>query len=323
MSDSNHQKALKNDSFAGFCGAVAKIIVGHPLETIKVRMQSSSSVVPKSTPAAVPLVRSLSTATATVAPFVPVSPSPFRTVFKMYRLDGIRGFYRGVLPTIPSLALYNSTLFASFGYILDRVHVKNEPYSASNVAFAAVSPLTFGELMLILFVQAGAGLCCSLITAPLELVRTRMQANRTGLLQTSAQILTKGGIGGFYRGVSLMIAREMPANVLYFLTYEMILSSAGYSMHDSNRFHAAPATLVFFAGGAAGIANWMFVFPIDTLKTRYQADDLSKPRYTNMKTLLLSSNRRGLFNGYSACLGRAFFANAAAFLATEAYRSLL
>eukprot|EP00475_Leptophrys_vorax_P009183 TRINITY_DN16061_c0_g1_i1.p2 TRINITY_DN16061_c0_g1~~TRINITY_DN16061_c0_g1_i1.p2 ORF type:complete len:155 (+),score=33.04 TRINITY_DN16061_c0_g1_i1:574-1038(+) len=152
-----------------------------------------------------------------------------------------------------------------------------------------------------------------------------MQATKCDLKQTLMQVYSTSGLKGFYRGLSLTIAREIPANVLYFWTFESVLSSYGYSMHDSTRYHNAPSSLVFLAGGAAGIANWLLVYPIDSLKTRFQSDNLVHPRYASVSTLISASTTsvggwRSLFTGYSACLLRAFFANAATFVAIEAYR---
>jgi hypothetical protein len=120
---------------------------------------------------------------------------------------------------------------------------------------------------------------------------------------------------------------------------------------------------VEFPFASTGVANWLFVFPIDTIKSRYQTDSLRAPRYAGIwdcvrqtvdegrrqsvstaapisaapsalpvssasstassapPTASASSQALGvvrtLFRGYSACLGRAFVANAATFGAVE------
>jgi hypothetical protein len=56
------------------------------------------------------------------------------------KTEGIAGFYRGVTPTIPTLFLYNSTLFTSFGFALDKLSDKNQAtYNLSHIALAGVS----------------------------------------------------------------------------------------------------------------------------------------------------------------------------------------
>jgi hypothetical protein len=120
---------------------------------------------------------------------------------------------------------------------------------------------------------------------------------------------------------------------------------------------------VEFPFASTGVANWLFVFPIDTIKSRYQTDSLRAPRYagiwdcvrqtveegrrqsvsntsaisvapsalTASSALSVASSApptasassqalgvvRTLFRGYSACLSRAFVANAATFGAVE------
>jgi solute carrier family 25 carnitine/acylcarnitine transporter 20/29 len=136
-----------------------------------------------------------------------------------------------------------------------------------------------------------------------------------------------------YQGLSLSLLREIPANACYFMTYEILLRRAGH-YDEATRTTASPWVLLG-AGGLAGVANWLFVFPIDTIKSRYQTDPLAQPRYTGIGDCIRQTLAEGrvwrpgsagaqsphwswpyqgivrvLFQGYSACLARAFVANA-------------
>jgi solute carrier family 25 carnitine/acylcarnitine transporter 20/29 len=185
-----------------------------------------------------------------------------------------------------------------------------------------------------------SGAICSILTAPLELIRTKLQAQTfqeklySGPLDCAKKIYSHSGIKGLYRGVGLTFCREIPANAFYFSAFESILGNYGFNMSKSEdgqkRYHGAPPILVFLAGGLAGIANWAFIYPIDMLKSKYQADHLVHPRFSGMKDLFKhaalearKTSGKSLFSGYSACLLRAFVANAATFSCVELCRKYL
>jgi solute carrier family 25 carnitine/acylcarnitine transporter 20/29 len=273
------------DMAAGSAGAIAKITVGHPLETLKVRMQSTSN-----------------------------TGNSLSVLRNLVRNEGVSSLYRGVAPTAMSMLVYNSSLFASFGFVLDRVSKSKSESSLHHVALAG----------------GAAGAFCSILTAPLELVRTRMQGKlEYQLLQGLQDTWKISGLFGLYKGCHLMILREIPANAFYFGTFEAILRVHGFSMSDQSRYHFAPPELVFLAGGAAGVANWLFVYPIDTIKTQIQTDSLTSPKYLRVRDCIqehfvdgVLSSTKTLFRGYSACLLRAFLANATTFSAAEFARYL-
>lgn len=135
----------------------------------------------------------------------------------------------------------------------------------------------------------------------------------------------------------------MPANFLYFATFEYLVRSL-QSGRDT-RVHQVPSYAIAMAGGIAGgelplfhlqtpliwrcpgMANWSLVFPVDVIKSRYQTDSLSRPRYGSildcLRQTLGEGGSRALWRGYSACMMRAFIANAATFVAVEGTQRLL
>ena len=74
------------DSVAGLAGATTKLLSGHPLDTLKVRMQTRHD-----------LFQGL-----------------WQSAVTTFRHEGIFGFYRGLSTTIPGVMAYNSLLFARF-----------------------------------------------------------------------------------------------------------------------------------------------------------------------------------------------------------------
>lgn len=267
------QTAAFEDSFSGAVGATLKLAAGHPLETLKVRMQTRST-----------------------------KYSFFRCFGDLYR-EGLGSFYKGIAPNIPAMMIYNSGLFAAQGWALDRF--QSESLTIHQIAFSGA------------FAGTMASVCCS----PLELIKIRLQTSKepisiVGQLRMSSNILQSVGIIGMFRGVQLMVLREIPANALYFSCFESFLRYYGYSVTASRAHDRAPAYLIFAAGGLAGVANWIFVYPIDLIKSKYQASD-SKESWISFTRRELKRPLHLLFQGYSACLLRGFVANAVTFIGVE------
>jgi solute carrier family 25 carnitine/acylcarnitine transporter 20/29 len=81
------------------------------------------------------------------------------------------------------------------------------------------------------------------------------------------------------------------------------------------------------AGVMAGFGLWGSMFPIDTIKSKIQADSLSKPQFKGtidcMRRSVAIEGWAGLWKGVSAAMARAIPVNAAIFLAVEGTRQLI
>ncbi len=81
------------------------------------------------------------------------------------------------------------------------------------------------------------------------------------------------------------------------------------------------------AGIMAGFGLWGSMFPIDTIKSKIQADSFTRPLYSGFRACLrwtlASEGRAGLWRGASAALLRAVPVGAAVSLVVEGTRGLL
>jgi solute carrier family 25 (mitochondrial carnitine/acylcarnitine transporter), member 20/29 len=76
-------------------------------------------------------------------------------------------------------------------------------------------------------------------------------------------------------------------------------------------------TAVTCAGGAAGVAMWMIIYPVDTVKSRLQTME-GKPTVGGIiKSLYAKGGIRAFFPGFGPAISRAVPANAATFLGVE------
>ncbi len=94
------------------------------------------------------------------------------------------------------------------------------------------------------------------------------------------------------KGFNVTLSREIIANSLYF------------GMYNDLKKH----TSIFNAGGIAGVASWLFTYPLDVIKSRVQSSDI---------TYIDAIKKKNLWIGLSYCLLRAYIGNAVGFTVYE------
>ena len=165
-----------------------------------------------------------------------------------------------------------------------------------------------GEPTLLCQAMAGcaAGVSQSLISCPMELIKTRAQLRSTSVLSCLRNTIhTEGGVRALYRGYWATVARDAPAFAVYFSCYELLLKFS----KNSN-----PSTLLLlFAGGTAGAASWLAIYPLDVIKSRLQADTTYKSMRHCIKHSLGEEGIGVFVRGVAPTLVRAFPSNATTF----------
>src|ERR1700712_3870626 len=124
------------------------------------------------------------------------------------------------------------------------------------------------------------------ITAPFERVKVLLQIQGqkqlapgekpkyAGGVDVVRQLYKEGGIRSVFRGSFATLARDGPGSAAYFATYEIIKRKLTpldpVTGKASGQLSLGAITV---AGAAAGVAMWIPVFPIDTVKSRLQTMD--------------------------------------------------
>lgn len=238
----------------------------------------------------------------------PAAPSATRVFVRTLTREGARGLYRGATLQLGINVLYNSVLFGTFG------RARAEGGLSATAAAAA------------------AGLAVAPVISPLEMVRCRWQVLKStrgasslsrrsapkSILQVAQSVVRRGGPAALYRGFPLTVLREMPGAVVYFGTFAGVSDWLGGGGGAANNF---------VAGGAAGLANWATVAPVDMLKTRVQTDSVRNPRYSSSlhaaRSVLAAEGLSAVYRGLGPCLLRAVVANGAGFAAIGVACSVL
>lgn len=190
--------------------------------------------------------------------------------------------------------------------------VRNEQYSVGQIAaagFFSAIPMT-------------------LITAPFERVKVLLQIQGqrelkpgekpkyAGGFDVVRQLYKEGGIRSVFRGSAMTLARDGPGSAAYFAAYEVIKRKL--TPKDENGLPGKLSlTAVMVAGGAAGIAMWIPVFPVDTIKSRLQSDPGRPTMAGVVRDIYGKGGFKAFFPGLGPALARAVPANAATFLGVE------
>ncbi|KAI9874836.1 MAG: carnitine transporter [Pleopsidium flavum] len=275
---------------AGGVGGICAVIVGHPFDLVKVRLQTAEKGVYTS---AIDVVR--------------------KTVAR----EGLaRGLYAGVSAPLVGVTPMFAVSFWGYdvgkGLVQRYSTVENNQYSVAQVSaagFFSAIPMT-------------------LITAPFERVKVLLQIQGqkqlkpgekprySGGVDVVRQLYKEGGIRSVFRGSAMTLARDGPGSAAYFATYEYI--KRRLTPKDANG-NPGPLSLpaVMAAGGAAGVAMWIPVFPVDTIKSRLQSAEGRPTIDGTIRGLYASGGLKAFFPGIGPAMARAVPANAATFLGVE------
>lgn len=183
---------------------------------------------------------------------------------------------------------------------------------------------------------AGAlsGAVQSVICGPMELAKTRVQVQGIdkaykhlffhhigegsntkyyGSFDCMAKIYKTNGLKGCFHGLGITFLRDTPAFSLYFGSFYTLcdwLTPHGSSQHELG------AGRLLLAGGLGGTFSWVVLYPIDVVKSKFQADGVGpRPNYSSytdcVRKTYKAEGLHGFSRGMLATILRAFPVNAA------------
>lgn len=279
---------------AGGFGGVCAVLVGHPFDLTKTRLQTAA-------PGAY--------------------TGGLGVVKKTLARDGATGLYRGVVP--PLLGV--TPIFALSFWAYDASKRLIRAFTPSR----RDSALSTSELAVAGFLSA---VPTTLVTAPVERAKVLLQVQGQGgsspgpqykgVFDVIGHLYKEGGFRSIYQGTFATLARDGPGSAAYFAAYEVTkkaLTPANALSSDLN------IGRVILAGGMAGVAMWSIAIPPDVLKSRLQSAPTGT--YSGImdcaRKTIATDGVRALWKGFGPAMARAFPANAATFLGVEVSRKLM
>ncbi|KAL4779722.1 mitochondrial carrier domain-containing protein [Aspergillus varians] len=279
---------MSSDFLAGYISGAIGIIIGNPLDLIKVRLQASSS------------------SNGSVSPR------------QLTRFESTSSLVRGAAAPILGYGALNAILFVSYNRSLMLLDNSiTDPTSPQKCA-----------LYKLWLAGALGGIASWTVSSPTEFIKCRAQLDpRPGVSSwtVTRDIIRNHGWRGLYFAGGITCARDSIGYGFYFWSYEYCKRLM--SSHDNDDTNSATLK-VLLCGGIAGVATWASVFPLDVIKTRLQANTIeayaeARPllqsqtdkRALNSFKLAREVYRtegfKAFYRGLGVCSLRAFIVNAA------------
>ncbi|XP_059641756.1 mitochondrial arginine transporter BAC2 [Cornus florida] len=273
---------------AGGFGGMAGVMAGYPLDTLRIRQQSSSS------------------------------GSACSILRNVVASEGPLALFRGMGAPLASVTFQNAMVFQIYAVLsraFDSTVPATDPPSYKGVALGGFGAGAIQSLILspIELVKIRLQLQSKNHRRPQEADCHR------GPVSVARSIVRTEGLRGIFRGLTITMLRDAPAHGLYFWSYERMREK----FHPGCRKTGQESVdTMLIAGGLAGVASWVCCYPLDVVKTRLQAQSESSPsKYTGIVDCFHRSVKTEgysvLWRGLGTAVARAFVVNGAIFTAYE------
>jgi len=182
------------DYIAGIAGGIAVVLVGHPFDTTKTRLQ----IAPKN-----------------------YYNSTLDCVQKTFQQQGIRGFYSGMSSPLAGQMIFRSVSFGTFHHLVS-LSPSRSVEKAKWTELLCVGGVTG---FVISFVETPIDLIKTKLQ--IEVFKSRQSGGneptqRPSISSTARHIMSSSGIRGFWQGWTATAIRNIPANAMFFPVNEMV-----------------------------------------------------------------------------------------------------
>jgi len=280
------------DFFAGCVGGCAGVLVGHPFDTVKVRIQTQDA-------------RN------------PLYKGTFHCFTSIIRKESVQGLYKGISSPMAGVTVVNAIIFGVYGNVQRNMPAPDSLFSiflagstAGIVQSVVCSPMELAKIRLQL--QADLDMTRTVGTNTRSF-KNKLRTRYSGLFDCLKKVKTADGWRrGVFRGYGVTVLREAPGFGTYFLSYELL--SRSFSQGSDG------GTLsILLAGGLSGIASWVLTYPIDVVKSRLQADcaGVYRSAYHCAVESYRNEGWKVFTRGLNSTIIRAFPTNAATFVAVS------
>jgi solute carrier family 25 carnitine/acylcarnitine transporter 20/29 len=210
---------MNNEFLYGMIGGTVGVIISHPFDTIKTRIQSKQNL----------------------------------TITEAIKLGSL---YRGLLAPLVGIMIEKSIVFGF--YEKSKTLIKND------------------------FINGIiGGLMCSIIVTPIDKIKIHYQNKTTNNLQSNKLIFRN-----LYNGFIPTVLRETPGFGIYFTTYNYLNDNYNNNKNLGKNF---------LFGSLSGLSAWLFIYPMDLIKTTIQSSNEKQQIKDVVKNIY---NTGGLINFY-------------------------
>mmetsp|Transcript_18660 Transcript_18660/g.56392 ORF Transcript_18660/g.56392 Transcript_18660/m.56392 type:complete len:308 (+) Transcript_18660:164-1087(+) len=286
--DSAARKFVK-DVIAGTTGGLAVVAVGHPFDTVKIRLQTQPSV-------------------------NPVYSGFLDCVRKTVQWEGLGGLYKGVSSPLAGQMFFRMSLFSVFGGA--KRWLGTNPDGSTRTLSTAD------------FFKAGAitGAAAAFTEGPVDFYKSQIQVQiirsksipnykpaYTKVFDCVRQTFKYSGIKGPFQGLGATFIRNTPANSVYLGSFEVMKREWAARQGIPTTELSLPVVVAL--GGLGGVFYWLAIFPLDVIKSTMQTDDINpaKRKFPTMasaaKQLYADGGIGRFYKGFTPAILRAMPAN--------------
>ena len=241
--------------------------------------------------------------------------STTKMVRHMYKTQGLKSYFQGFSCTSAGSLIANSVYF--YLYESSKHSFKEHQYLPKEAR-----P----------FISAFfAGLITDIIYIPFDVVRTRMQIDKTlygykHVFHGMAKMVSKEGLGSLYLGGPTLVALDIINTSLTFGFYEMFferLKAIEKSRHPSQSSFVGEIEMSVISSIVSAGTAALLTTPLDVMVTRLQMQNTANEEKLNFTRCLNSIyNREGLSGFMKGCSGRVLYYSLAALILFPTYEVL-
>ncbi|SNX82030.1 related to YMC1 - putative mitochondrial inner membrane transporter [Melanopsichium pennsylvanicum] len=296
------------DFVAGTLAGAAQVMVGQPLDLVKVRSQIAAPGVYR---------------------------GPMDIVIKTVKGEGLLALYKGMTSPLLGIAAQNALLFTAFQGAKRLISPESQELSTVKIALAGAMAGGLNSILscpIELFkIRMQSQITSKSFTHHHQPNQIRHVSNSGKLSIIAKKVYATYGIkNGVMRGFWITFMREIPAYSAFYTGFELsksfLLSSLPTKI--TNDRTSLPIWALMISGSTAGILNWLACYPLDLLQTKIQLTNNPLPKgfrgplllkYISDQAISIFKNQgaKAFFVGLSPTLLRAIPAAAATFTTFE------
>jgi len=280
-------KSTLIDLISGTFAGMAQVIAGHPLDTLKVRLQVQGEGGNKKFNGALDCLR------------------------QTLRHEGFLALYKGSASPLVGAMAHNAVVF--FTTANTKNMIRNVKYEGNREQQLTVFDIFCAGAL--------AGVPISFVEGPVDLLKVKLQSQigkgeYKNVFDAAAQIFRKYGVRGLYQGWGATTLRNVPCFGSYFAGFEWAVRKL-----SPDNTSTPPLYICFIAGAVAGVSFWGPWYPLETIKTRMQ-NDHSNPQlrkfrnsFDCLRKTISQEGAQALWKGFTPGILRAILVNACIFWA--------
>jgi solute carrier family 25 carnitine/acylcarnitine transporter 20/29 len=236
------RRAMSADFFAGYLSGAAGILIGNPLDLIKVRLQAGHA-----------------------------SSTPSTSALPPAYFSNASSLIRGATAPILGYGALNALLFVTYNRSTSFLTPSQE---TPDLWTTWIAGAIGGLATWVVSTPTEVVKCQAQMASSPSSSLSRSGINSWGITR---QIFRTEGVRGFYQGGVVTALRDSIGYGFYFWSYELFSRFLEAQMKEREMgSNGQEAAKVLLCGGLAGVVTWASVFPLDVIKTRVQTQDLGR-----------------------------------------------